>query len=174
VKGTNLAKDEYPEYWAKDPRPSTKGSDKLSVEAVSKYNLRNRQGASSVVSIRNFRLDTPRSFLRLYLEHCSYGALGMLVGGYTGQDGYLQRRAEGQYPAWLPEPFLWHTFECLAMAGQLMRSGDLEDNPFIAWDPIVHRDYKLGNVFIGAATKDRYCYYPTLKTRRLWSGYNAV
>ncbi|KXT00414.1 hypothetical protein AC578_3343 [Pseudocercospora eumusae] len=60
----------------------------------------------------------------------------------------------------LPEPFLWHTFECLARAGQEMEQPAPNDE----WEVILHLDYKPRNVFLGVPDDGQYKGYPVPKT----------
>lgn len=130
---------------------------KLPVEIVSMYNLRSRIGANSVVGIRNFRLDTPNKMHRLYLEYCSNGDLWELIQSYHRKRTLSRDVGPGlEGPECIPEPFIWHTFECLATAGLLLECGELNADPISAWDLVVHRDFKLANVFLGSNLLDRF------------------
>ncbi|KAF7193656.1 G2-specific protein kinase nimA [Pseudocercospora fuligena] len=62
--------------------------------------------------------------------------------------------------AFLPEPFLWHTFECLARAGQEMEQPAEDDK----WEIILHLDYKPRNIFLGLPDDGQYKGYPVPKT----------
>lgn len=62
-----------------------------------------------------------------------------------------------------PEPFLWHVFECLCIAGLLMERGDIQRNPMSDWRTIVHRDLKQLNVFLSEPDRNRFHRYPTPK-----------
>ncbi|KAK4541906.1 hypothetical protein LTR36_007270 [Oleoguttula mirabilis] len=147
------------EFWVRDPR-MTSGKE-LPVEVVAMYNLKGLVGSETVVKIRNYRMDSPKKMHRLYLEFCASGTLWDSISGYLERRNADDPRNRGQ-PAWLPEAFLWHTFECLATAGLLMGNGGLEPR-ISAWDVIVHRDYKLANVFLGSSLPDRYQGYSTPK-----------
>lgn len=63
---------------------------------------------------------------------------------------------------WLPEAFLWYTFERLTTAGLLMEQGSLHAEPFNCWDLILHLDWKASNVFLGPPA-DQFRGYPSLK-----------
>lgn len=141
--------DNKDDHWTRDPR-ATNGKH-LPNEVVAMYNLRGLLGSETVVRIRNFRLDTPSKMYRIYLEYCQFGDLYSFSDDYRGD------------PVGVPEPFLWHTFESLAVSGLLMEQGGLESNPINVWDVIVHRDYKLANVFLGSPSLDRYRGYPMPK-----------
>ncbi|KAK5134615.1 hypothetical protein LTR08_006271 [Meristemomyces frigidus] len=125
------------------------------------YNLGNLNRADTVVGIRNFRLDSPNEKYRIYMELCPFGDLWNVL------DVYVENRKLNPPPgpAWLPEDFIWHAFISLATSGQLMETGN--HNPratsIAAWDQIIHRDYKLDNVFLSLPSGDKYSGYPMLK-----------
>jgi len=64
---------------------------------------------------------------------------------------------------WIPEQFLWYVFECLCIAGLVLEHGEMEKNPMNNWTPIVHRDMKVSNIFLGLPNEERYCRYPVPK-----------
>lgn len=64
---------------------------------------------------------------------------------------------------WLPEQFIWYVFECLCIAGLLLEHGEMERNPMGSWAPIIHRDMKGANVFLGLPDERNYCRYPVPK-----------
>lgn len=76
---------------------------------------------------------------------------------------YVNLSASLKRPVLLPEPFLWHLFECLSIVGLLLERGEIEHNPFKDWTLIVHRDFKISNIFLGPPDKQRFCHYPTPK-----------
>lgn len=53
--------------------------------------------------------------------------------------------------------------ECMCIAGLLFERGELEQNPMSDWKPIVHRDLKLSNVFLGLPVEGNFCRYPVPK-----------
>jgi serine/threonine protein kinase len=61
----------------------------------------------------------------------------------------------------IPEPFLWHVFECLCTAGLLLDRGAVERNPM--WKTVVHRDLRPVNIFLAAPDAKRFSRYPTPK-----------
>jgi serine/threonine protein kinase len=63
----------------------------------------------------------------------------------------------------VPEQFIWYMFECLCIVGLLLERGEVESNPTIDWVPIVHRDMKLGNVFLSYPDEKQYSNYPVPK-----------
>lgn len=63
----------------------------------------------------------------------------------------------------VPEPFLWHVFECLAIAGLLLERGVVDGNPMRNWETIVHRDLRPANIFFGKPDPQRFNRYPTPK-----------
>jgi serine/threonine protein kinase len=66
-------------------------------------------------------------------------------------------------PPRVPEPFLWHVFECLSIAGLLLERGVVEGNPMRNWNTIVHRDLRPDNIFFGMPDPERFNRYPTPK-----------
>lgn len=66
-------------------------------------------------------------------------------------------------PPRIPEPFLWHVFECLSIAGLLLERGVVEGNPMRHWRTIVHRDLRPNNIFFGKPDPQRFNRYPTPK-----------
>jgi serine/threonine protein kinase len=80
---------------------------------------------------------------------------------------YLNARIEHREDAGpaprVPEPFLWHVFESLCIAGLLLERGVVEHNPMRHWRTIVHRDLRPANIFFGIPDKHRYSRYPTPK-----------
>jgi hypothetical protein len=63
----------------------------------------------------------------------------------------------------IPEQFLWYLFECLCIAGLVLEYGDSENAPMANWTSIVHRDMKMGNVFLGLLSETHYRCYPCPK-----------
>jgi serine/threonine protein kinase len=63
----------------------------------------------------------------------------------------------------IPEQFLWYLFECLCIAGLVLEHGESEKAPVANWTPIVHRDMKMGNVFLGLPSETHYRCYPVPK-----------
>jgi serine/threonine protein kinase len=59
----------------------------------------------------------------------------------------------------VPEQFLWYLFECLCITGLLLEHGNSENAPVANWTPIVHRDMKMSNVFLGLPSETRYRNY---------------
>lgn len=84
---------------------------------------------------------------RIYMEFCTYGDLATLSLNYKRfrlVDPYYQAflHSPDTRRAYLPEPFLWHTFNNLVKAAAAMRNGP-ED---VRWGyQIVHRDLKPAN-----------------------------
>jgi serine/threonine protein kinase len=63
----------------------------------------------------------------------------------------------------IPEPFLWHVVESLAIAGLLLERGVVDGNPMRNWETIVHRDLRPANIFFGDPDPERFNRYPTPK-----------
>jgi len=100
----------------------------------------------------------------MYLEYCPYGDLADVIdmhGPRTGEkEGY--KLIEG-LTRQIPEPFLWRVFHSLAKLGVAMKLGRVEAAtiPPKGWKEIIHRDLRLGNIFLDMATTDWFEVYPT-------------
>ncbi|KAI7588572.1 hypothetical protein KC346_g16985 [Hortaea werneckii] len=132
--------------------------------------LRSRVGAPEcIVRIRNWRLQSEKRMYRLLMEYCPYGDLADLVWNsvYSRARQRLDEQEDGKrnLPLWVPEPFIWSVFESLATAGLLMAKGELDANPGEPhwWEEIIHRDFKLANIFLGENLESRYRGYPSTK-----------
>lgn len=139
-------------------------------------NLRDKIGSESIVRIRNWRIRRAEKYHRLYLEFATRGDFFDLVcdnnnAPYWKSSAFRARFPEvdtktSQYQiAMLPEPFLWSAFFSLATAGLLMERGELdaEQANTTTWESIVHRDLKLGNVFLSWDSTERWRGYPSVK-----------
>jgi serine/threonine protein kinase len=121
------------------------------MEVKTMFDLRGRLGSEYILKILNWRMSTENKLLRIYTAFAPLGNLLQLVSWYNAADESI------------PEPYLWHTFECLAVAGLLMERGEMEHNLVSDWTEIVHRDLKLNNIFLDQLSETRYCRYPTPK-----------
>ncbi|KAI7103571.1 hypothetical protein KC340_g3581 [Hortaea werneckii] len=180
VKDTIYAEwmwDRTTDFWAIDPsepkdkrRRRNEQPAKAPTEAVAMLRLRSRVGAPEcVVRIRNWRLQSEKRMYRLLMEFCPYGDLADLVlnSDYSRARQQLDEQGHGKdhLPLWVPEPFIWSVFESLATAGLLMEKGELEAHPGEPhwWEEIIHRDFKLANIFLGENLESRYRGYPSTK-----------
>ncbi|EGP92644.1 uncharacterized protein MYCGRDRAFT_88859 [Zymoseptoria tritici IPO323] len=97
------------------------------------------------------------------------GVGGTIAGGFSIPQIWVKRSTanvitDQRSNEWHPEPFLWSIFEDLVIAGLLLERGSLGPAaPAPGWDLIVHRDIKLGNIFLGTNTSDTFQGYPTAK-----------
>ncbi|KAI7543006.1 hypothetical protein KC331_g7642 [Hortaea werneckii] len=181
VKDTILAADflwdHNSDQWALDPsEPKDKRygqgeqPSKAPTEAVALLRLRSRVGAPEcIVRIRNWRLQSENRMYRLLMEFCPYGDLADLAlsSRYTRARRRLDKQGivDMVSPLWIPEPFIWSVFESLATAGLLMEKGELDAHPGEPywWEEIIHRDFKLPNIFLGENLESRYRGYPSTK-----------
>ncbi|KAI7706303.1 hypothetical protein KC353_g12332, partial [Hortaea werneckii] len=169
--------DHNNDHWALDPsEPKDKRyrrderPSKAPTEAVAMLRLRSRVGAPEcIVQIRNWRLQSEKRMYRLLMEFCPYGDLGDLAlsPNYALARQRLNEQGNGDQdlPPWIPEPFIWSVFESLATAGLLMEKGELDAHPGEPhwWEEIIHRDFKLSNIFLGENLEARYRGYPSTK-----------
>ncbi|KAI7471891.1 hypothetical protein KC351_g11944 [Hortaea werneckii] len=179
VKDTILIKrlwNHNTDFWATDPsEPKDKRNRrneqpaKAPTETVAMLRLRSRVGAPEcIVRIRNWRLQSEKRMYRLLMEYCPYGDLADLVldSVYSRARQRLHEQGTGNNSLlWIPEPFIWSVFESLATAGLLMAKGELDANPGEPhwWEEIIHRDFKLANIFLGENLESRYRGYPSTK-----------
>lgn len=157
VKDTTM----QPKFW-KDPCLWINGlpDDQTSIptEIQSLYNLRPRIGSSSVVRIRNWRIDRPDHIHRIFMEFCPRGDAESLIlpenlyrkhARFDKANIAVNVKEQGVF---IPEPLLWFFFETLTKAALLMERGELNAQGPAPWDLIVHRDMKLENIFFGSNT----------------------
>ncbi|CZT25262.1 uncharacterized protein RCC_10991 [Ramularia collo-cygni] len=121
----------------------------LPTEITTMLRVRSRIGSQNIVKLRNWRVDDATAHesgrhqsFRIYLECCGFGTL-----------------TEVERP--VPEPFIWKLFEDLVNACVILDRGDVDPGG-ASWDPIVHRDMKLDNIFLSDPGKS-FCWYPTAK-----------
>ena len=124
----------------------------------SKLHARN---PSTICGFRGGSVPHPfRWNFRTYLEFCPHSTLGDIINFYSYPDNFHQlnpnaEEDEDLRDIFIPEPFLWYVFDCLAAAAQVMQHG-MEQPPKNAWDraivqawqTVVHRDLKPTNVFL--------------------------
>ncbi|KAK5129248.1 hypothetical protein LTR08_003713 [Meristemomyces frigidus] len=168
VKGTNLSTK--PGSWRGltmvDP---TNPQRRVPTEAWTMMKLRSCEGApESIVRLRNWNMNSDAQKYMLYLEWCPFGDLESLIKRYVRIRGNYSRFLQGRClepseSRFIPEPFLWHCFEAMAIAGTLLERGELDSAGTNFWDLIVHRDWKLNNCFLATPLEKRYKGYPAPK-----------
>ncbi|SMQ45199.1 unnamed protein product [Zymoseptoria tritici ST99CH_3D7] len=140
-----------------DATPSIWTADKKPIEAIAMLLLKTKTGSERIVKLRNWRLgptapfgETIVSHAWLYLEYCGHGDLFNYV---------VEQRKK-----YHPEAFLWSIFEDLVVAGLLFERGGLDSGAVApGWALIVHRDIKMGNIFLGTSDRTTFQGYPTAK-----------
>ncbi|KAI7355628.1 hypothetical protein KC320_g2736 [Hortaea werneckii] len=165
--------------WTEDVR-DVKGQALIPTEIAALYNLRSRKGSETVIEARGWRVFLAHLTIRLYTTYCPFGDLKQYIGWYNDNfpndedpafDGLddevfnqvvrdFHRTRDEIARDWLPEPFLWHVFESLVIAGLLMERGELDPGPISFWEQILHLDYKCSNVFLDLPSHERYIGYP--------------
>jgi serine/threonine protein kinase len=113
-----------------------------------------RAGVGGIVQLREDHHNDPsiihraHKTYRVYTEYAQHGDLENFLEDYVreGDD--------------VPEPFIWCVAEHLVEAGLGMFQGGTI--PLPDWQQIVHRDYKLRNVFLSTRSLMRYTEYPGL------------
>ncbi|KAI7120488.1 hypothetical protein KC337_g13852 [Hortaea werneckii] len=165
--------------WTEDVR-DPKSQALIPAEVAALYNLRSRKGSETVIEARGWRVFPTQLTIRLYTTYCPFGDLKQYISWYSDNfpddedpafDGLddeafnevvrdFHRTRDELARHWLPEPFLWHVFESLAIAGLLMERGELDPGPISFWEQILHLDYKCSNVFLDLPSHERYIGYP--------------
>ncbi|RMY03053.1 hypothetical protein D0868_07658 [Hortaea werneckii] len=165
--------------WTEDVRDIT-GHALIPTEVAALYNLRSRKGSETIIEARGWRVFLTQLTIRLYTTYCPFGDLKQYIGWYN--DNFpndedpafddlddeafnevvrdFHRTRDQIAREWLPEPFLWHVFESLVIAGLLMERGELDPGPISFWEQILHLDYKCSNVFLDLPSHERYTGYP--------------
>ncbi|KAI7325306.1 hypothetical protein KC315_g7996 [Hortaea werneckii] len=165
--------------WTEDVR-DIQGRTLIPTEVAALYNLRSRKGSETIIEARGWRVFPTKLTIRLYTTYCPFGDLKQYTGWYSDnfpndEDPIFDdlddeafnevvrdfHRTRDEIPRdWLPEPFLWHVFESLVIAGLLMERGELDPGPLSFWEQILHLDYKCSNVFLDLPSHERYAGYP--------------
>ncbi|OQN97051.1 hypothetical protein B0A48_16855 [Cryoendolithus antarcticus] len=109
-----------------------------------------------IVEIRSATENLARRRYRIYMEYCGRGDL-------LGPFEHYDRRGRP-----VPEPAVWAVLWMLTEAFLVLDQGH-PTIPVAGWQPIVHRDIKLGNIMLGGDTLDfdektsPFQLYPVLK-----------
>ncbi|KXT01950.1 hypothetical protein AC579_8059 [Pseudocercospora musae] len=98
--------------------------------------------------------------LRVYLKELGEHNIKMRSKNPVSIAAAFHKTRDELERTFLPEPFLWHTFECLARAGLEME----QPGPNDKWEVILHLDYKPRNIFLGLPDDGQYRGYPVPKT----------
>ncbi|KAK5134616.1 hypothetical protein LTR08_006272 [Meristemomyces frigidus] len=167
IKDTDLSDEDWwwPGQTMAHPADPTRV---IPIEAFTMLQLRSREGASEcIVRLRQWKADPIAKKHRLYLEYCPFGDLEQFTRAYISARRAFVGSLTGMNPAptapgFIAESFIWHTFESMAVAGTLLSKGELDGSQSI-WDTIVHRDWKLANVFLAEPLESRYRGYPVPK-----------
>ncbi|KAK4968123.1 hypothetical protein LTR66_011870 [Elasticomyces elasticus] len=123
--------------------------------------LKQLRGHPNVNRIHDYLYDGRGAVPRchLFLEYCDLGAL----------DGVMLRFAARHTP--VPEPFAWHVFYSIASALAWCHYGTITspnlttiDFPISDpdWNTTIHRDLKIGNIFLSSSRTAPYSSYPRI------------
>ncbi|KAI7654231.1 hypothetical protein KC318_g13721 [Hortaea werneckii] len=135
--------------WTEDIRDIT-GRALIPTEVAALYNLRSRKGSETIIEARGWRVFPTLLTIRFdnfpndedpIFDDLDDEAFNEVVRNFHRTRDEIARD-------WLPEPFLWHVFESLVIAGLLMERGELDPGPISFWEQILHLDYKCSNVFL--------------------------
>ncbi|KAF2216062.1 hypothetical protein CERZMDRAFT_116643 [Cercospora zeae-maydis SCOH1-5] len=161
-----------PHFWT-NGAPGLTGdiSNTLPTEIQTHLSLRGRPGSRSTVEMLNYSLRLEEKSADLYLEFCPFGDA---LEHYNGGHGYrVAKQPKRSQRPWedhskeyrlYPEPFCWAAFLHLVTAGILMERGQLKKTGADPdWSVIVHRDFKIDNVFYGVPDVDNFPMYPRTK-----------
>ncbi len=129
-------------HWYGDMRDPDR-REHMEIKAM--QNIWHLPGSDRCVELRHSEKDDKRKFYRIYMNYCGYGSMHQLVKDF-GEEG-LAYHGPDQDP--IPEPAIWWFLECMTEACLLMQYGGVEENEARpGWEAIVHRDLKLGNIFL--------------------------
>lgn len=86
------------------------------------------------------------------MDFCPFGGLNDLSGHFAYENEAI------------PEPAIWSIFNDLVDAGLLLQFGGVEEEDrLMEWEPIVHRDLKLENVWLDYGDGSRFPSYPVAR-----------
>ncbi|GAB7364664.1 hypothetical protein MBLNU230_g5466t1 [Neophaeotheca triangularis] len=126
------------------------------------YDSKEKEGLVQLLSMTPLDIDTRH--YRYLMPWYRYGDLSGVVNYYRRK--FNKTEPEDPPPAdpawWLPEPFLWATFESLAKACLVFEQGALTRTLSSTWwEGIVHNDLKDSNIFLGdRVDNDKWKSYP--------------
>ncbi|GIZ42468.1 hypothetical protein CKM354_000573800 [Cercospora kikuchii] len=162
----------YSHFWTNGaPGITDNISNNLPTEIQAHLGLRGKPGSRSTVEMLNYNLRLADKQADLYLEYCPFGdAFDLLNGNHGYHAAEHTKRIKSpwedhsdEYKLY-PEPFCWAAFQNMVVAGILMERGQLKKagaDP--NWPVIVHRDFKIDNIFFGVADDKSFPGYPRAK-----------
>ncbi|KAK6424308.1 hypothetical protein LTR95_016412, partial [Oleoguttula sp. CCFEE 5521] len=136
IKDTVLSPAEFAAEHAWAGHPAPPGGPSLLREVGAMRALENSD-CQNLVKLIGWNVYPGRNLYRLELEYCSHGDLF---------HGPWRRYHNAREP--IPEPAIWAILYGLVEACVVLEQGHT-DTPLDGWQPIVHRDFKLDNVFLG-------------------------
>ncbi|OQO06910.1 hypothetical protein B0A48_07476 [Cryoendolithus antarcticus] len=136
IKDTVLSPAEFAAEHAWAGHPAPPGGPSLLREVGAMRALEDTD-CDNLMKLLGHRVLPGRYLYRLEMEYCPHGDL------YHGPFRHYRNAREH-----LPEPAVWAVLYGLVEACVVLEQGH-GDEPVDGWQPIVHRDFKLDNVFLG-------------------------
>ncbi|OQN97052.1 hypothetical protein B0A48_16856 [Cryoendolithus antarcticus] len=136
IKDTKLSPAEFAAEKAWTGHPVPAGGQPILWEVGAMRALGDTD-CQNLVKLLGWNVFPGRHFYRLEMEYCPHGDL------FHGPWRHYRNAGEP-----IPEPAVWAVLWGLVAACVVLEQGD-EHEPVDGWEPVVHRDFKLDNVFLG-------------------------
>lgn len=127
VKTSWTSADTWPDanLWYGNPRDV---DARVPMEVKTMENLKGRRGGDKVVQALAWKVNDDRRLTHIIMNYCGVGDLEETLNRYVVKKLLI------------PEPFLWHVFDCLADACLLMKYGSTNrEEKNDQWEQIVHK-----------------------------------
>jgi serine/threonine protein kinase len=137
----------------------------FTLEHLVQQELNRCEGSQNVVKCLAYCIYAEDRMVRLYFEDCGYGDLESLIKRHAYVRDHIRDAMGSPVEYRIPTPMLWCIFEALVSAVCLMHPGTLpiHQQGSKVWTPILHRDIKPDNIFLGAAHEKIWPGMPMLK-----------